>query len=188
MIQQLAGTLNRVWDWLLPPDKTIGEGARGKTEAQQILEAVEQARRDWQASHAYFNNVTSPDLIDHAIYQIQAAERKYVYLLRRAHELGLVAAHAGCGSDHAAGTGAGVRTVPREDAPTARGEGADTAPGEGTEIVPGEGDPAGTPVDAPAGTRPEARSAPPADAVAGPGAEAVAAARGEGPQDVGSTA
>jgi len=51
---------------------------------------VEQARRDWIMAKTYFDNVTEPDLIDHAIYCIEAAEKKYMYLLKQARSQGLV--------------------------------------------------------------------------------------------------
>lgn len=52
-----------------------------------LAQLVEQARRDWLAAQRYFNEVTEPDLVDHAIYSVQAAERRYVYLLRLAARL-----------------------------------------------------------------------------------------------------
>lgn len=52
--------------------------------------AVDQARRDWIMARTYFDNVTEPDLIDHAIYCIEAAEKKYMYLLKQARSQGLV--------------------------------------------------------------------------------------------------
>ena len=50
---------------------------------------IEEAKRDWLAARDYFNAVTDPDLIDHAIYTMEAAEKRYIYLLRRAREDGL---------------------------------------------------------------------------------------------------
>jgi hypothetical protein len=52
--------------------------------------AVDKARRDWIMARTYFDNVTEPDLIDHAIYCIEAAEKKYMYLLKQARLQGLV--------------------------------------------------------------------------------------------------
>lgn len=52
-------------------------------------EAVEAARREWQGCKAYFNCVEDPELVDHAIFAVQAAERKYMYLLRRARLAGV---------------------------------------------------------------------------------------------------
>lgn len=86
LIRRLVAYLGSLWDWLVPPEK--GRVVRPAQKGPPILQVVESARRDWEAAQAYFNNVTDPDLIDHAIYQVQAAERKYVYLLRRAEEFG----------------------------------------------------------------------------------------------------
>lgn len=54
-----------------------------------LLELLEQARREWNHAKIYFNNVTDPDLIDHAIFYMGATEKKYIYLLKRARETGL---------------------------------------------------------------------------------------------------
>ncbi len=52
-------------------------------------DAVADARRDWLAAKSYFEAVTDPDLIDHAIYMLEAAERKYMFLIKRAKAEGL---------------------------------------------------------------------------------------------------
>lgn len=54
-----------------------------------LQDAVEQARVDWLQARAFFDNVTEPDLVDYAIYYIEAAERKYMYLLKQARAQGL---------------------------------------------------------------------------------------------------
>lgn len=48
---------------------------------------VKQAYADWQAAENYFDNVADPDLIDFAIYDIEAAKKKYAYMLKKAKEL-----------------------------------------------------------------------------------------------------
>ena len=48
--------------------------------------AVEKARREWLAAKSYFNAVTEVGLVDYAIHLVEAAERKYMYLLRLARE------------------------------------------------------------------------------------------------------
>lgn len=45
---------------------------------------VAKAHRDWLEAQALFNEVKEPDLIDHAIYAMEATERKYMFLLKRA--------------------------------------------------------------------------------------------------------
>jgi hypothetical protein len=54
-----------------------------------LLENLEQAHKEWKQANLYFNSVTDPDLIDHAIFYMGATEKKYVYLLKRARETGI---------------------------------------------------------------------------------------------------
>lgn len=49
-----------------------------------LIHEIDLAKRDWLNAHNYFQNVTDPDLIDHAIFMLEAAEAKYAYLLKRA--------------------------------------------------------------------------------------------------------
>ena len=48
---------------------------------------VEEALRDWQTSQRYFECVSDPDLVDYAIFQMEAARRRYMYLLKRQKQL-----------------------------------------------------------------------------------------------------
>ena len=54
-----------------------------------LVEDLEQAWREWKHARLYFNNVTDPDLIDYAIFNMGATEKKYIYLLKRARETGI---------------------------------------------------------------------------------------------------
>ncbi|WP_425059259.1 hypothetical protein SCACP_39390 [Sporomusa carbonis] len=54
-----------------------------------MTEIIEQARREWLYAQEYYNMVTDPDLVDYAVFLIKAAERKYVYLLRKARVEGV---------------------------------------------------------------------------------------------------
>ncbi len=54
-----------------------------------ILTLADQARQEWDSARAYFNSVTDPDLIDHAIFLLEAAEKKYVYLFKQARAQGV---------------------------------------------------------------------------------------------------
>ena len=65
------------------------QSLRDKTRAQQVDEdylLVEEARKEWKSARDYFDAVTDPDLIDHAIYALEAAEKRYIYLLKRIRE------------------------------------------------------------------------------------------------------
>lgn len=52
-------------------------------------QSIGRARDEWMAAKNYFDAVSDPDLVDHAIYLLEAAERKYMYLLKRAKNEGL---------------------------------------------------------------------------------------------------
>lgn len=51
---------------------------------------VEEARQEWLNAQYYYNTVSDQDLIDHAVYLMQAAEKKYIYLLKQARNAGVV--------------------------------------------------------------------------------------------------
>src|SRR5690242_15148711 len=54
-----------------------------------LPDAVEQARREWLSAQRYYNSVSDNDLVDHAVYLMQAAEKKYMYLLKKARSEGI---------------------------------------------------------------------------------------------------
>jgi len=54
--------------------------------APSLVEMVNNAKEEWVDAKKFFEEVTDPALIDHAIYRIEAAERKYVYLLKLAND------------------------------------------------------------------------------------------------------
>jgi hypothetical protein len=56
---------------------------------QPLKEQLEQARHEWLSAQNYYDNVSDADLVDYAAYHIQAAEKKYTYLLKRARHEGL---------------------------------------------------------------------------------------------------
>lgn len=51
-----------------------------------LASAVQNAKEDWLTARSYFDSITDPDLIDYAIYTLEAAERKYMYLLKQMKE------------------------------------------------------------------------------------------------------
>lgn len=53
-------------------------------EELSLVNLVEQARLEWEQAQRFFKEVEDPDLIDHAIYALEAAERKYMYLIKLA--------------------------------------------------------------------------------------------------------
>lgn len=60
-------------------------------EDERFLEQLNQAREEWHNAELYFQSVTEPDLIDYAIYKMEASRTKYVYLLKQARKMGIKA-------------------------------------------------------------------------------------------------
>jgi hypothetical protein len=54
-----------------------------------LPEVVEQARLEWLSAQNYYNTVSDDDLVDHAAFLMQAAEKKYMYLLKMARREGV---------------------------------------------------------------------------------------------------
>ncbi len=50
---------------------------------QAWYEAVEEAHQEWQRARRYFENVSDPELVDHAIHMMSAAEKKFCYVLNQ---------------------------------------------------------------------------------------------------------
>ncbi|NLT95375.1 MAG: YaaL family protein [Clostridia bacterium] len=59
-------------------DENIGQ-------VPSLIELINKAKEEWEDAKNLFNEVTDPDLIDHAIYRIESAEKKYMYLLKLAN-------------------------------------------------------------------------------------------------------
>ncbi|WP_218915146.1 DUF2508 family protein [Caldanaerobius polysaccharolyticus] len=58
-------------------------------ERQAYIEIVEKARQEMKIAEKYFETVSDPDLVDHAIFQMEAARKKYIYLLKCAQLQGI---------------------------------------------------------------------------------------------------
>ena len=59
------------------------DGGRGRNDYDQLCQ---QALSAWQDSQNYFKNVSDPDLVDYAIYDMEAARKRYVYMLKCARK------------------------------------------------------------------------------------------------------
>ena len=67
----------------------LGQNIEPKT-LPSLPVVVEEARREWLNAQYYYNTVSDQDLVDHAVYLMQAAEKKYMYLLKQARRAGVV--------------------------------------------------------------------------------------------------
>lgn len=54
---------------------------------QMQSELIRKALQDWKTATAYFENVSDPALVDYAAYDMEAARRKYIYLLSAAKKM-----------------------------------------------------------------------------------------------------
>jgi len=50
------------------------------------VHALEQARNELVCAVAYFDCVSEPELVDHAVYMLGASQKKYSYMIARAKE------------------------------------------------------------------------------------------------------
>lgn len=60
-----------------------------ETKLPELADVVEKARQEWVAAQHYYNSVADNDLIDHAVYMLQASEKKYMYLMKQARQAGI---------------------------------------------------------------------------------------------------
>ena len=63
--------------------------AKEKTEEEKILENLKKAHEEWKSKEEYFQSVTEPDLVDHAIYELEASKIKYIYLLKKVKKINI---------------------------------------------------------------------------------------------------
>ena len=73
-------TSGRFWElaskWLDDADDDLPSESNQET-------MVNTAKQEGLNAQSYFNQATEPELVDHAILSLQAAERKYMYWLKR---------------------------------------------------------------------------------------------------------
>ena len=60
----------------------LGEKTKGKAFSQNSNEYLKKALAAWKDAQNYFDNVADPDLIEVAVYDMQAAQRRYEYMLK----------------------------------------------------------------------------------------------------------
>ncbi|PAB57015.1 DUF2508 family protein [Anaeromicrobium sediminis] len=75
-------SINNIYSQLLT-------GQEVKSEADKMLDNIRLAHDEWGNAENFFQNATDPDLIDHAIFRMEAARTKYIYLMRLAREMGI---------------------------------------------------------------------------------------------------
>ena len=56
---------------------------KNKPKYDEMFINIENAKKEWEDAKNIFENVSQPDLVDYAIYKVEAAEQKYIYLLKQ---------------------------------------------------------------------------------------------------------
>lgn len=69
--------------------KEEGDPFKHCSEEQLLISHIRKAHQEWLHASKYFNAITDPDLVDYAALSIKTAEKKYVYLLKKAREMNL---------------------------------------------------------------------------------------------------
>ncbi len=54
---------------------------------EQLLEDIRKTKLALDTAHSNFNNALDPDLIDCCIYELNAMQRRYAFLLKQAEKL-----------------------------------------------------------------------------------------------------
>lgn len=49
----------------------------------EYAEGARKALRELQSAEKYFNAISDPELVEYALYEIEAARRKYEYMMRK---------------------------------------------------------------------------------------------------------
>ena len=89
------GALDRLYAWLfhaeeeeaefeLTPPSISAPIAPANDELRLKKDQIQQALNEWKAAAAYFESVVDPELVDYAVYGMEAAQKRYIYLLRSA--------------------------------------------------------------------------------------------------------
>jgi hypothetical protein len=49
-------------------------------------ERIRSAYREWEDAKNFFDYVSEPELVDYAVYAIEAAKRRFLYMLRQCRQ------------------------------------------------------------------------------------------------------
>lgn len=73
-------------------DQKMGQqSANNKMDERAWVALINEALKDWKAAENNFNFFTDLDLVDYSIFSINAAQKRYLHLIRKAKELNVLA-------------------------------------------------------------------------------------------------
>ena len=79
----LRERLKEFWQDIIEEKETYEVIESQETSLEDYLSM---AQKEWKEALDHFDNVTEPELVDHASFMLRAAESKYVYLLKKYKE------------------------------------------------------------------------------------------------------
>ncbi|MDI9419007.1 MAG: YaaL family protein [Firmicutes bacterium] len=82
-MEQRSSLLHKFALWLFSDPDANEFDTFAEVDQASLRQQVEEAKDAWLAARSYFDSLTDPELIDYAIYSLEAAERKYMYLLKK---------------------------------------------------------------------------------------------------------
>ncbi len=80
-LEKLAGKISEIFG------NTIED--QGSKDDQELVRCVQMAMDEWCQAEKFFESVSEPELVDYAIYRIEASKKRYMYLLKQAKEKGI---------------------------------------------------------------------------------------------------
>ena len=73
-------------DWQALLQRLVPVPMPAESEQVSYVHLAQAAHREMEAAYSQFMEVRDPDLVDHAIYRLRAAERHYIFLLRQVRD------------------------------------------------------------------------------------------------------
>ncbi|MDT3698560.1 MAG: DUF2508 family protein [Thermincola sp.] len=81
---------NKILD-LINVGQAVGQVLGQPVEQEQdFFEQLKEAHREWQIALNNYNFSSDPDFVDYSIFNIDAREREYIYLIKRARKENIV--------------------------------------------------------------------------------------------------
>ncbi len=77
-MQSIILFFTRLWAKLFPDP----EVQRQQKINADITGSIDEAKKEMEVARCLFNQADDPDLIDHAIFSMEAAQKKYIYLYK----------------------------------------------------------------------------------------------------------
>lgn len=72
--------------WRMQLKRSCKDFSQEELEKKKLLSALNQAQKEYNVALSHFHAVTEPEIIDEAIYRMEAARKKYSFFLKRVRQ------------------------------------------------------------------------------------------------------